>query len=314
MSGITNIKYISSFKLGDQVVLDDRKPYEGLEDLGMLPEGTSLSDIPDHVVDGVASGQYRYYRVDIDGAQPVHCMVLDDEDKLQNMDSDELHQYFEQLFDGAEFPPNPIDATFQGREWMSGDPEQSLLSQTINGGATGSPEDGENIYVRMDDDKISAFMLDRSDVVGTMLYKDADALGVAPIVSNNQMNWGMNISGEPFECFAGVGGLEGLGESEDDAFRNPDTEIHYLFGATPETAGYHTSKRLEALGYDSDTNELYTQVQFKDGHQRIYLAPYSVGMKGYREMIQMANDYIEEYTQQFDLDVSDLDTEDAQQL
>ena len=42
MSGITNIKYISSFKLGDQVVLDDRKPYEGLEDLGMLPEGTSL--------------------------------------------------------------------------------------------------------------------------------------------------------------------------------------------------------------------------------------------------------------------------------
>ena len=190
MSGITNIKYISSFKLGDQVVLDDRKPYEGLEDLGMLPEGTSLSDIPDHVVDGVASGQYRYYRVDIDGAQPVHCMVLDDEDKLQNMDSDELHQYFEQLFDRAEFPPNPIDATFQGREWMSGDPEQSLLSQTINGGATGSPEDGENIYVRMDDDKISAFMLDRSDVVGTMLYKDADALGVAPIVSNNQMNWG----------------------------------------------------------------------------------------------------------------------------
>lgn len=37
-------------------------------------------------------------------------------------------------------------------------------------------------------------------------------------------------------------------------------------------------------------------------------------MKGYREMIQMANDYIEEYTRQFDLDVSDLDTEDAQQL
>ena len=37
-------------------------------------------------------------------------------------------------------------------------------------------------------------------------------------------------------------------------------------------------------------------------------------MKGYREMIQMANDYIEEYTQQIDLDVSDLDTEDAQQL
>lgn len=39
MSGITNIKYISSFKLGDQVVLDDRTPYEGLEDLGLLPRG-----------------------------------------------------------------------------------------------------------------------------------------------------------------------------------------------------------------------------------------------------------------------------------
>lgn len=314
MSGITNIKYVSSFPLGESVVLDDRILYEGLGEFVMLPEGTSVSDIPDHIVGGVAPGTYRYYRVDIDGAQPVHCMIRDDEDKLQQMDSDELHQYFEQLFDGAEFPPNPIDATFQGREWVCGGPEQSLLSHTLNGGATGSPEDGENIYVRLEDGNISAFMLDRSDVVGTMLYKDADALGVAPIVSNNQMNWGMNISGEPFECFAGIGGLYGLGESEDDAFRNPDTEIHYLFGATPETAGYHTSLRLEALGYDGDTNELYTQVQFKDGHQRIYLAPYSAGMKGYREMIQIANDYIQEYAQRFALDVSDLGTENAQQL
>lgn len=76
MSGITNIKYISSFKLGDQVVLDDRTLYEGLEDLGLLPEGTSLSDIPDHVVDGVASGQYRQ-QIDLDVSD------LDTEDAQQ---------------------------------------------------------------------------------------------------------------------------------------------------------------------------------------------------------------------------------------
>lgn len=42
--------------------------------------------------------------------------------------------------------------------------------------------------------------------------------------------------------------------------------------------------------------------------------PYSVGMKGYREMIQLASERVEEYLQQKDLDVSDLDVDTDKQL
>lgn len=77
---------------------------------------------------------------------------------------------------------------------------------------------------------------------------------------------------------------------------------------------YHTSERLERLNYGGDTDELFVTVGFNNGHQHVYIAPYSVGMKGYREMIQLASERVEEYLQQKDLDVSDLDVDTDKQL
>ena len=300
MSAIKRVTHIMPIKLGDSVVLDDRVPFN--------PGGANA---PDHVIENVVPGIYDYYRVDIEGTLPVHCMVRwDAKDGIPFwLSNDALIQYFERLFDEAEFPPNPVDATLQGHEWVGeSKSENSLIHYATYGGASESPEDGERVYVRLKDGNIDAFILDRADIVGTMRYKGAEA---TPLAANNQLNWSMAVSGDAFECFCGVGSL-GDDEWEEDQF--PHTEVEYLFGASSETAGYHTSERLERLNYGGDTDELFVTVGFNNGHQHVYIAPYSVGMKGYREMIQLASERVEEYLQQKDLDVSDLDVDTDKQL
>ena len=304
MSTIKKVTYFTAFRLGDSAILDDRIPFN-----------TGGENAPDHVVENVVPGRYHYYRVDIDGRMPVHCMVRDNDNNLIGLSDDALIDYFERLFDEAEFPPNPVDAIFQGHEWVgeskseyASTSEKSLLHYATYGGGSESPEDGENVYVRLEDGKISAFMLDRADIVGTMQYKGADA---TPLAANRQLNWSMAVSGEPFECFSGVGGLN---EDDWELERYPHTEVHYLFGTSPETAERVTSERLELLDYDGVTNELFVTVGFNNGHQHVYLAPYSAGMKGYREMLQIASEQVEEYLRQKDLDISDLDVEIDKQL
>ena len=307
MTAIKRATYFTSFRLGESTVLDDRIPFN--------PGGEGA---PDHIVENVMPGIYHYYRVDIDGTLPVHCMVRGDDANMLGMSDDELVHYFERLFDEAEFPPNPVDATFQGHEWVGeSKSEESLLHYATYGGGSESPEDGESVYVRLEDGKISAFMLDRADIVGTMQYKGADA---TPLATNRQLNWSMAVSGEPFECFSGVGGLDDedwdMANDWDDleTGRFPRTEVHYLFGASPETAEPITSERLERLDYDGGTKELFVTVGFDNGQQHVYLAPYSAGMKGYREMLQIASEQVEEYLRQKDLDISDLDVETDKQL
>ena len=307
MSAIKRATYFTSFQLGESAVLDDRIPFN--------PGGEGA---PDHIVENVMPGIYHYYRVDIDGMLPVHCMVRGDDANMLGLSDDELVHYFEHLFDEAEFPPNPVDATFQGHEWVGeSKSEESLLHYATYGGGSESPEDGESVYVRLENGKISAFMLDRADIVGTMQYKGADA---TPLATNRQLNWSMTVSGEPFECFCGVGGLDDedwdMADDWDDLElgQGPRTEIHYLFGASPETAEPFTSERLERLDYGGGTKELFVTVGFDNGQQHIYLAPYSAGMKGYREMIQIASEQVKEYIQQKDLDISDLGVEPDKQL
>ena len=313
MSAIKKVTYFTAFRLGDSAILDDRIPFN--------PGGENA---PDHVVENVVPGRYHYYRVDIDGRMPVHCMVRDNDNNLIGLSDDALIDYFERLFDEAEFPPNPVDATFQGHEWVgeskseyASTSEKSLLHYATYGGGSESHEDGEHVYVRLEDGKISAFMLDRADIVGTMQYKGADA---TPLAANRQLNWSMAVSGTPFECFSGVGGLDDedwdMADDWDDLEleRFPRTEIHYLFGASPETVEHFTSERLERLDYGGGTKELFVTVGFNDGHQHVYLAPYSAGMKGYREMLQIASEQVEEYLRQKDLDISDLDVETDKQL
>ena len=310
MSAIKRAIYFTSFRLGESAVLDDRIPFN--------PGGEGA---PDHIVENVMPGIYHYYRVDIDGMLPVHCMVRGDDANMLGLSDDELVHYFERLFDEAEFPPNPVDATFQGHEWVgeskseyASTSEKSLLHYATYGGGSESPEDGEHVYVRLEDGKISAFMLDRADIVGTMQYKGAEA---TPLAANRQLNWSMAVSGEPFECFSGVGGLDDEDwEMSDDweLERYPHTKVQYLFGASPETIERFTSERLERLDCGGDTKELFVTVGFNNGHQHVYFAPYSAGMKGYREMLQIASEQVEEYLRQKDLDISDLDIETDKQL
>ena len=307
MTAIKRATYFTSFRLGESAVLDDRIPFN--------PGGDNA---PDHVVENVMPGIYHHYRVDIDGTLPVHCMVRGDDANMLGMSDDELVHYFERLFDEAEFPPNPVDATFQGHEWVGeSKSENSLIHYATYGGGSESPEDGEPVYVRLEDGKISAFMLDRADIVGTMQYKGAEAM---PLAANRQLNWSMAVSGEPFECFSGVGGLDDedwdMADGWDDLElgQGPRTEIHYLCGASPETVEYFTSERLERLDYGGGTKELFVTVGFDNGQQHVYLAPYSAGMKGYREMLQIASEQVEEYLRQKDLDISDLDVETDKQL
>ena len=307
MSAIKKVTYFTTFRLGDSAVLDDRIPFN--------PGGEGA---PDHIVENVMPGIYHYYRVDIDGMLPVHCMVRGDDANMLGLSDDELVHYFERLFDEAEFPPNPVDATFQGHEWVGeSKSEESLLHYATYGGGSDSPEDGESVYVRLENGKISAFMLDRADIVGTMQYKGADA---TPLATNRQLNWSMAVSGEPFECFCGVGGLDDedwdMVDDWDDLElgQGPRTEVHYLFGASPENAEPFTSERLERLDYGGGTKELFVTVGFDNGQQHIYLAPYSAGMEGYREMIQIASERVKEYIQQKDLDISDLGVEPDKQL
>lgn len=309
MSAIKRVTHIMPIKLGDSVVLDDRVPFN--------PGGANA---PDHVIENVVPGIYDYYRVDIEGTLPVYCMVRwDAKDGIPFwLSNDALIQYFEHLFDEAEFPPNPVDATLQGHEWVGeSKSENSLIHYATYGGASESPEDGEHVYVRLEDGKISAFMLDRADIIGTMQYKGAEA---TPLAANRQLNWNMAVSGEPFECFSGVGGLDDedwdMADGWDDLElgQGPRTEIHYLFGASPETVEHFTSERLERLDYGGGTKELFVTVGFDNGQQHVYLAPYSAGMKGYREMLQIASEQVEEYLRQKDLDISDLDVETDKQL
>lgn len=163
------------------------------------------------------------------------------------------------------------------------------------------------------------FHLDSDDVYVDCFVHEEN-LGVLLSGDEGDVRFLDALFGEPFECFSGVGGLDDedwdMADGWDDLElgQGPRTEIHYLFGASPETVEHFTSERLERLDYGGGTKELFVTVGFDNGQQHVYLAPYSAGMKGYREMLQIASEQVEEYLRQKDLDISDLDVETDKQL
>lgn len=310
MSNIKKVTYFTSFEMGDTFILDDRHGYEldGNEDL------------QPHVMKDVEPGTYRVYRVDIDGALPVECVVRET-DALKTANEDELVSYFEQLFDEAELPPNVLDSHFVGEDLVAVPFNESpntmlkfsAIANELSGVGrlpeeyltTASPEDGESIYVHKSGDRVDAIFHDRGDIIPEMRYKVKRDIPVGigrPSRLADDCMW--------YASVFGAGNADGI----DDEPWITDREVIYLFGASPETRTYYMDARQSSLWGEPETNELYSWVGLEDGHSRLYIAPYESGMDGMRQMLDITREYIREHAMNKSLDVSDLDTDETQQL